>query len=306
MNIILVSNTLGKSRTITISRPQAMMAASLLFVFFPLLLTFSLYYFSLQHAAEIKNPYLQALITKAQQHEMQKNHVYVQDNLSALAVKLGQMQAQLLRLDALGERLAKTAGFKAQELNLDHPPGQGGAISTLPQREFSLDELNERLRLVSLRVDDRADQLAILEAMISQESQKKVRLPTSAPVLAPWRSSDFGWRIDPFTGKKAFHEGVDFTAEVGTPVKAAAGGVVVYSDYHPEYGNMIQIDHGNGLVSRYAHASLRLVKVGDVVMKGQEIAKVGSTGRSTGPHLHFEVRFKGAAQNPARFLQATS
>ena len=90
------------------------------------------------------------------------------------------------------------------------------------------------------------------------------------------------------------------------PIRAAAGGVVVYSDYHPEYGNMLEIDHGNGLVSRYAHASLRLVKVGDIVMKGQEIAKVGSTGRSTGPHLHFEVRFKGAAQNPARFLQAAS
>lgn len=288
------------------SRSQAVIATGLLFVFFPLLLTFSLYYFSLQHAAEIKNPYLQALVVKAQQQETQKSQLYLQDNLSALAVKLGQMQAQLLRLDALGERLAKTAGFKAQEFNFDHPPGQGGAMSTQPQGEFSLGEVQERLRLVSVRVEDKADQLAILEAMISQESQKKTRLPTAAPVSAPWRSSDFGWRIDPFTGRKAFHEGVDFTAEVGMPIRAAAGGVVVYSDYHPEYGNMLEIDHGNGLVSRYAHASLRLVKVGDIVMKGQEIAKVGSTGRSTGPHLHFEVRFKGAAQNPARFLQAAS
>ena len=306
MNIILVSNTLGKSRTLTISKSQAVMAIGLLVFVFPLLLTFSLYYFSLQHAAEIKSPYLHALVIKAQQQEMQKTHVYLQDNLSALAIKLGQMQAQLVRLDALGERLAKTAGFNAKEFNFERPPGQGGAISSLPQGEFSLDELKERLRVVSLRVEDRADQLAILEAMISQESQKKTRLPTAPPVSAPWRSSDFGWRIDPFTGRKAFHEGVDFTAEVGMPVKAAAGGVVVYSDYHPEYGNMIEIDHGNGLVSRYAHASLRLVKAGDIVLKGQEIAKVGSTGRSTGPHLHFEVRFKGAAQNPARFLQAAS
>ena len=306
MNIILVSNALGKSRTIAISRLQVAVAACLLFMFFPLLLAVSLYYFSLQHAAEIKNPYLQALVLKAQQQETQKSHLYMQGNLSALAVKLGQMQAQLMRLDALGERLAKTAGFSPKEFNFDHPPGQGGPVSMRPQGEFSLDEMQASLSALSLRVDDKTDQLAILEAMISQESQKKTRLPNSAPVSAPWRSSDFGWRIDPFTGNKAFHEGIDFTAETGTPIKAAAGGVVVYSDYHPEYGNMMEIDHGNGLVSRYAHASLRLVKVGDIVMKGQEIAKVGSTGRSTGPHLHFEVRFKGVAQNPARFLQAAN
>lgn len=306
MNIILVSNTLGKSRTITISRSQAVVAASLLFVLFPILLTFSLYYFSLQHAAEIKSPYLQSLVLKAQQQDTQKSDLYLQDNLSALTVKLGQMQAQLLRLGVLGDRLAKSAGFKPQEFDFDHAPGQGGAISSQLQGEFSLDEVKESLRLVSLRVDDRTAQLAILEAMMSQESQKKTRLPTAAPVSVPWRSSDFGWRIDPFSGRKAFHEGVDFSAEAGTPVRASAGGVVVYSDYHREYGNMIQIDHGNGLVSRYAHASLRLVKEGDIVMKGQEIAKVGSTGRSTGPHLHFEVRLKGVAQNPARFLQAAS
>lgn len=306
MNIIVVSNTLGKSRTISLSKPQAMMAAGLIFVLLPLMLTLSLYYFSLQHAAKIKSPYLQAIVAKAQQQEMSKNHAYLQDNLSALALKLGQMQAQLLRLDALGERLAKTAGFKSQEFNFERQPAQGGPLLTPQQGEFSLLELQARLVQVAQHVDDRADQLAILEAMISQESQKKTRLPTAAPVSVPWRSSDFGWRIDPFTGAKAFHEGVDFTAETGMPIKAAAGGVVVYSDYHAEYGNMLEIDHGNGLVSRYAHASKRLVKVGDVVMKGQEIARVGSTGRSTGPHLHFEVRFKGAPQNPARFLQASN
>ena len=306
MNIIVVSNTLGKSRTISLNKPQAMMAAGLMFVLLPLMLTLSLYYFSLQHVAEIKSPYLQAMVVKAQQQEMKKNHEYLQGNLGALALKLGQMQAQLLRLDALGERLAKTAGFKAQEFNFERQPAQGGPLVSPQQGEFSLVELQARLAQVAQRVDDRADQLTILEAMISQESQKKTRLPTAAPVTAPWRSSDFGWRIDPFTGIKAFHEGVDFTAESGMPIKAAAGGVVVYSDYHAEYGNMLEIDHGNGLVSRYAHASKRLVKLGDVVMKGQEIAKVGSTGRSTGPHLHFEVRFKGAPQNPARFLQASN
>ena len=118
-----------------------------------------------------------------------------------------------------------------------------------------------------------------------------------------WYSSSFGARIDPFTGKKAYHDGVDFVAELGAPIIAAAGGMVVYSGLHPEYGNMIAVDHGNNLVSRYAHASKRLVKLGQVVMQGEKIAEVGNTGRSTGPHLHFEVRHKGLPQNPLRFLK---
>jgi murein DD-endopeptidase MepM/ murein hydrolase activator NlpD len=126
------------------------------------------------------------------------------------------------------------------------------------------------------------------------------------PVTTKWYSSGFGVRIDPFTGRSVFHEGVDFTAAMGTPIVAAAGGVVVYSGFHSEYGNMIDVDHGNDLVSRYAHASKRMVKVGQVVVRGQKIAEVGSTGRSTGPHLHFEVRHKGLPQNPSRFLKMPS
>jgi len=286
-----------------VTRLQVVLAASALFLVFPLLLTISLYYFSLQHAGDISSPYLKSMILKAQQNEAH-SHVLEQDNVGVLAVKLGQMQAQMLRLGALGERLAKMAGLKSQEFSFEHPPGQGGALPALPQSELSLAESREQLQALSLQIDQRADQMAVLEAMLSQEHQKNIRLPSSPPVLTTWHSSDFGWRIDPFSGKKTFHEGVDFSAEVGTPVNAAAGGIVVYSDYHPDYGNMVEIDHGNGMVSRYAHASRRLVKVGDIVLKAQEIAKVGNTGRSTGSHLHFEVRFKGAPQNPALFLQA--
>ena len=114
------------------------------------------------------------------------------------------------------------------------------------------------------------------------------------PVQGGWYSSNYGWRIDPFNGQRAFHEGIDVIAEQGTPVHAAAGGVVVYADFHPQYGNMIEIDHGNDLITRYAHASKRLVKVGDLVLRGGKIAEVGSTGRATGTHLHFEVRQRGA------------
>ena len=128
-------------------------------------------------------------------------------------------------------------------------------------------------------------------------------LNTTAPVSTGWYSSNFGWRIDPFSGQSAMHEGVDYVVPLGTPIHAAASGIVVYSDMHPQFGNLVEIDHGNDILTRYAHASKRMVEVGKVVKKGQLIALVGSTGRSTGNHLHFEVRFKGLAQNPVRFLQ---
>jgi murein DD-endopeptidase MepM/ murein hydrolase activator NlpD len=132
-------------------------------------------------------------------------------------------------------------------------------------------------------------------------------LPSIPPVHTGFYSSNFGWRIDPFTGVSAMHEGVDFMADAGTPIYASAGGVVDYAALHPQYGNMVEIDHGNDIVTRYAHASKLLVKVGQVVRRGEKIAEVGSTGRSTGNHLHFEVRYKGIAQNPVRFLEkATS
>ena len=130
-------------------------------------------------------------------------------------------------------------------------------------------------------------------------------MPTMLPVKAPYNASGFGRRIDPFTGQWAMHEGIDFLAEPGSPVAAAAGGVVVFAGFHPQYGYMVDIDHGNDLVTRYAHCSKLLVKEGDVVARGRKIAEVGSTGRSTGPHLHFEVRFRGTAQNPTKFLLAS-
>jgi murein DD-endopeptidase MepM/ murein hydrolase activator NlpD len=131
-------------------------------------------------------------------------------------------------------------------------------------------------------------------------------MPTLAPIINGWFSSNFGYRIDPFTGLQSFHEGIDFPANTGTDVVAAASGKVVAAGWHPQYGKIVEIDHGNGLVSVYAHASQVFVNEGDLVMRGQRIALVGSTGRSTGPHLHFEVRLNGVPQNPARFLSASN
>jgi murein DD-endopeptidase MepM/ murein hydrolase activator NlpD len=225
-----------------------------------------------------------------------------------MAIKLGDLQAKMLRLDGLGERLAKLAGLKPQELpgplQPGTTPGRGGPAPTL-QRNLSLDEFNAMLGELAQQVDQRSDQLGVLEALLVNDSATKKFLPTLKPIEDAWYSSNFGWRLDPFSGQQSFHEGIDFPADVGTAIEAAASGKVVFADVHPAYGKMIEIDHGNGLVSRYAHCSALLVNEGDFVMRGQLIAKVGTTGRSTGPHLHFEVRLNGVPQNPARFLQAS-
>jgi murein DD-endopeptidase MepM/ murein hydrolase activator NlpD len=152
-------------------------------------------------------------------------------------------------------------------------------------------------------VNDRSDKLLAMETLLLQNQLSRKLLPSIPPVHTGFYSSNFGWRIDPFTGQNAMHEGVDFVAEAGTPIYASAGGVVDYASNQPDYGNMVEIDHGNDIVTRYAHCSKIFVKVGQVVMRGEKIAEVGSTGRSTGNHLHFEVRYKGIAQNPVRFLQ---
>jgi murein DD-endopeptidase MepM/ murein hydrolase activator NlpD len=301
VNIILVSGNLGKSKTQTLSQAQIVSIAILLLVG---VLAFAviLHYLTLRHAAEIKSPYLKSLLLSMQEQENRKQQAYLRENLNAMAVKLGQVQAQLLRLDALGDRLTKQAGFKPQEFMFDQPPARGGPLSGMPQRDLSLAEFSEQMEQLTKGLNDRTDQLAILESALMQDRLKKKLVPSVSPVNTGWFSSNFGWRIDPFTGQNAFHEGVDFMSESGSSVVTAAGGVVVYSDNHPEYGSTIEVDHGNGLLTRYAHLSKRLVKVGDVVLRGGKIAEVGNTGRSTGPHLHFEVRYKGAPQNPVRFL----
>ncbi len=302
MNIILVSEKLPKARTITLGWPHFAGAAFLLLTVV-LTLAGALNYGVLRFAAELNIPYVKDILVTVHQQQQEKNQSYLQDNLNAMAVRLGQMQAQLLRLDTLGERLAKLAGFKPQDLMFNDVPGRGGAISSVPSQNLSLGDFTQQVDQLTRQLEDRGDKLGLLESMFTLESARKKLTPTKLPVEGGWYSSNFGWRIDPFTGQRAFHEGIDFMAEEGTPIYAAAAGVVVYSEIHPQYGNMIEIDHGNDLISRYAHASRRLVKVGDVVLRGSLIAEVGRTGRATGSHLHFEVRQRGAAKNPAQFLQ---
>jgi murein DD-endopeptidase MepM/ murein hydrolase activator NlpD len=263
--------------------------------------TAALYWLTLRYAIELPLPAFQKLVLAAQQAEAERSRAFVQQNLGAMAVKLGEMQAQLTRLDALGERLTAVAGVR--DIKLSTPPGLGGATTTMPPQNLSLGEFNEKLLAVARQLDNRNDMLSVLEAQLFEQALKKKMMPTMLPVGSPYNASSFGRRIDPFTGQMAMHEGIDFLAELGSDVQAAAAGVVQFAGFHPQYGYMVDIDHGNDLVTRYAHLSKLFVKEGDVVQRGRRIALSGSTGRSTGPHLHFEVRFRGVAQNPAKFLQ---
>jgi murein DD-endopeptidase MepM/ murein hydrolase activator NlpD len=306
LNIIFVSDATARARTFTVDwRHLALAGFAILFLFLSFTLVFN--YVTLRYAASINHPLLQAIMLADQRQEAQKTQEAVEGHLSAMAMKLGELQARMLRLDSLGERLARLAGLKPQELpalETGSIPGRGGPAPTL-HRDFTVDEFTTMLGQLTREVDERSDQLGVLEALVVTDSVKKKFLPTLRPIEDGWFSSNFGWRIDPFNGQKTFHEGIDFPAEVGTPVEAAASGKVIYAEVHPAYGKMVEIDHGNGLISRYAHCSLLLVKEGDLVMRGQRVAEVGSTGRSTGPHLHFEVRLNGVPQNPARFLEPT-
>jgi len=304
MDIILVSDRLAKARSITLKGRHLLLAVLLAFSML-LLAVFAAQYAIIRFQPDILNTEMRTWLAGTQAEGQQKQQSYFRDGLDAMAVRLGQMQAQLLRLDTLGARLAKLSGMKPQEFNFDQLPAQGGLYlpAPAPQRDVSMDSLDQQLSSLSVLLNDRNDKLVALETLLLQDSLDKRLFPSMAPVSNSWHSSNFGWRIDPFTGANAMHDGVDFVAAEGTPVHASAGGMVVYADYHAQYGNMVEIDHGNDIVTRYAHASRLLVKVGQVVRTGQEIASVGSTGRSTGNHLHFEVRYKGIAQNPVRFLE---
>lgn len=234
------------------------------------------------------------------QGDVDSKELYMRENLDAMARKLGEMQARLMQIDSLGERVAGLAGLNAAEFKAT--PGAGGAL--IGARSLTVDELNLAMDQLDNASGSRVDWLTAVESRLFDLKIQRTMVPTEEPVKGGRVGSPFGFRIDPITGRSALHTGLDFPSDVGTPILAAAGGVVVVQEYHHAYGNMVEIDHGNDLITRYAHSSRVFVKKGDIVKRGQKIAEVGSTGRSTGPHLHFEVWVSGVPQDPQRFLAA--
>jgi murein DD-endopeptidase MepM/ murein hydrolase activator NlpD len=258
-------------------------------------------------------PFLSSVAAVHQPNKTNTEERIVKENLTNMAIKLGDMQAQLTRLDALGERVQGLAGVKPEEFNFKELPGRGGAEPSSVKSfsraasmgpETDMAAFKATLDAMARDVEHRADYFNVVETTLMTDRLKAKQLPTTQPVDVSYNASGFGWRFDPFNGRSAFHEGIDFPAPVGTAIVAAAGGVVIAAEYHHDFGNMLEIDHGNNIVTRYAHASRLLMKVGDIVRRGQHIADIGSTGHSTGAHLHFEVIVKGTPQDPNKFLAA--
>jgi murein DD-endopeptidase MepM/ murein hydrolase activator NlpD len=321
MNIILVSNKMAKAKSLSVWQAFLLIATMIIV---PVLLTLLF----ITPKNNIKEQGVKAMLPP----QLKNTIISSQMHLDAYAKELGELQARMMRLDAQNQRLAKLAGEKenasdnqktdkqktdvnaktdktahkksSSELqpeptaNLD---GRGGPlVNAQPMTE---PDLQLAIATLSKMVDDRDDYLSKIEAKILQKSVLKDMLPNSSPVQAAYNSSSYGWRIDPFNGNKAFHEGLDFPANSGSSIFAAADGIVSFAEHTPDYGNLVKINHGSGLETRYAHASKLLVKVGERVAKGQIVAEVGSTGRSTGPHLHYEIRLNGDSLDPRQYLQ---
>lgn len=246
-----------------------------------------------------------ALRTEVQQQraEIQQLQEATRENLSAFSVRLGRLNAHVIRLDALGDRLTRMAQLDEGEFNFDSTPALGGPdvdaateAETLPELLMSMDDMNDRL-------NNREQQLNVLENLLMNRNLHDQVMPAGRPITKGWLSSYFGVRTDPFTGKRARHYGLDFAGSEGGDVVAVAAGVVTFSGPRYGYGNMVEINHGNGFVTRYAHNKSNLVQVGDVVKKGQVISLMGSSGRSTGPHVHFEVLQNGKVVDPLKYIQ---
>jgi murein DD-endopeptidase MepM/ murein hydrolase activator NlpD len=225
----------------------------------------------------------------------------LQEKVNALATRVGQMNANVIRLDALGKRLTRMANLDDGEFDFGHPPAIGGENAAdgqpaqIPSLTAMVDDLQNQL-------SSREQQLGVLENLILTRELNKQVYPEGRPIQEGFISSYFGSRADPFTGYTAVHKGLDFAGTEGSKVSAVAAGLVTFAGERTGFGQMVEINHGNGLATRYAHNEKLLVKQGDMVRKGQDVALLGSTGHSTGPHLHFEVLKNGQQVDPLRFI----
>ncbi len=299
MHLIITDAWAARSRAIHLSGVQLVLAGLSLSAVL-VLTSLGLYHWVFLEGARQGWPVVGPMVKLLLKSEMASQDAVMRDNLDAMAKRLGQMQARLVQLESLGDRVAGLAGVPPVDPRLRG--AAGGAL--LAPRSLTAEDLSQSLDRLDAAAVGQMDWLTITESRLFEQKVKNSRLPTQHPVDGVDLGSGFGWRVDPITGQSALHSGLDFPADTGTPIVAAAGGVVVFAGWHAAYGQMLEIDHGNDLVTRYAHASRLTAKQGDLVRRGQKIADVGNTGRSTGAHLHFEVLVAGVPQDPQKFLDA--
>jgi len=253
----------------------------------------------------------QALInewqTDVHRHQVQLNHIREEADadIDALSSRIGLLQAHVMRLDALGRKLVKMARIDKGEFDFNNTPALGGP-EALTNKGLDPDELTRVIDQLGFELENREDQLVVLENLVLNENLQKEVQPSGRPIVKGWISSYYGMRTHPLSGRREMHKGIDFAGKLGGPVIAVAKGVVTYAGKRYGYGQVIDIAHGNGYTTRYGHNSRLLVSVGDTVEKGFQIAEIGSSGRSTGPHVHFEVLKNGRVTNPVRFIRAAN
>ncbi len=302
MQILITNGSLARTRVLRLNRWQLALAAAGFAIILTLLSGLAYHYVFLKAARE-GWPVVSQIMRLIVRDEFAQRDRFLRENLDAIAQKVGEMQAKLVQLEVMSERVSGMVGVKLEEIRPVVKAATGGAQGGpfLPANSVSLDQLRGIVAALDVQTDQRTDLFTMIESRLFESRLQALMIPSSKPVDVP-PGSGFGFRPDPFTGVAALHTGLDFPAEIGTPVVAAAGGVVLLTEQHPQYGNVIELDHGQGVVTRYAHNSKLFVKTGDIVKRGQKISEIGTSGRSTGPHLHFEVRLDGVPQNPAKFL----
>jgi murein DD-endopeptidase MepM/ murein hydrolase activator NlpD len=304
MNLI-VFNRYGEARQVNLAHPWlagALGAGVLAFCAG----IFTAGYYTADHMAAARaaaDPVQEQL--KAQAEEIARTKRDAQTDIDVMSAKLAVLQAHIMRLDAMGAQLTTLAGLKRGEFDFSKEPAEGGPEVPGPLQHSTAQDFMTELDQLSAEIQDREQKLGVLENLLLDRNVQLAAEPNGAPVANGYVSSVFGMRVDPFNGELSMHSGMDFAGTEGEPVQAVAAGVVTWAGDRSGYGNLVEIDHGNGYATRYGHNETILVHVGQIVKKGDEIALMGSTGRSTGPHVHFEVLYNGVAVNPARFVKAT-
>lgn len=308
MEILVISKSTGRSYRLALS-PRAVLS-----VILGGLLLLSIIYMNLWSAPELVAIVDHEAAADEQYHQKWKRDIEEQQaqvslarenaeySLEVLSAQLSTMRAHLLRLDALGARLIKLANMSEEEFNMDESPGVGGPSMGGGHSPPEVNDFIEELTIIGEKLKDRNEKFSVIESMLMGSNIQAQSLPEGSPVSGGWISSLFGWRSDPMSGKREFHKGVDVAGKHGTDVLSVAAGVVTRAGKYQGYGNMIEISHGDGHITRYAHNQENFVRIGDKVEKGQKIATLGSSGRSTGPHVHFEVIYRDKHIDPKKIV----
>ncbi|VAW84252.1 Peptidase, M23/M37 family [hydrothermal vent metagenome] len=302
MDIILLTKGLREKGSLSLNRWQLVSAGLLTFIMLPLT-ALSFGYLLGQGGAELPPHALQAEWTETQQQQQLADaKQQAQDNLNTLAINVGRLQGHMMRIDALGERLTEMAGIDGDEFDFSVAPAQGGPEGGVLMRDTTVNDFIHSLDTLSQRLEHRHQQMDVLEGLLMNRNLQQAVSPQGRPITKGWLSSHFGERTDPFTGKLAQHQGVDFAGKEGSSVISVAAGVVTVAEKRYGYGNLVEVNHGNGYVTRYGHNKTVQVSAGQIVEKGEVLALMGSTGRSTGPHVHFEVLQNGKPVDPAKYI----